>query len=118
MFDANEFGMSGVTIRLRYNEQQTGRSIVTGTPGTYLFAGLSAGTEYQVCVDMPTGFTGSTGTSVLPPGTDDKSADANDSVDNDDNGKYLWEGSHCSSHIIVDPLRPSNLRVDIGLVRR
>ena len=118
LFDGNENGISGVTVRLRYNAQPTGRSTVTSASGTYQFGGLAAGTEYQICIDMPSGFTGSTGTSTVPAGSDLTSFDANDSVDNDDNGKYLWDGNHCSSHIVVDALRPANLRVDIGLVRR
>lgn len=117
-FDAGEPGVAGVTVRLRLNQVPTGKTVVTGSDGTYLFSGLTANTEYQVCIDDVPGFVGSTGTSALPPGSDIVAPDANDIVDNDDNGRLLWDASHCTSHIIVDSARPTNHRVDIGLVRK
>ena len=118
LLDPGETGLAGVTLRLRYNQVPTGRAVVTDATGAYLFSGLTAGTEYQVCVDPVPGFLGSNGSSVVPPtGGDPTAADANDIVDNDDNGKLLWDGSHCTTHIIVNSLRPTNHRVDVGLVR-
>ncbi len=119
VFDADESGVPGVTVRLRKNQQHTGAIAITSADGFYEFGALAPSSDYQVCVDLPSGFVGSNGTGSGWLRSDDITAnDPNNYVDNDDNGKTLWDGSHCTGHIIINQQIPANRRVDIGIVRR
>jgi hypothetical protein len=118
-FDSNEVGLAGVTVRLRNLQQDTGRSSVTDSSGRYSFTGLGASNDYQVCIDQVSGFVGSNGSGTSSPSASDVTAnDPNNIVDNDDNGKTLWDGAHCTGHIILSSSLSTNQRVDIGLYRR
>jgi uncharacterized repeat protein (TIGR01451 family) len=102
----------------------------TDADGRYLFADLPPG-DYVVCVPAENFLDGGPLDGLLS--TPPTSADANDDVDNDDNGSPGPAGSVCSTPITLGPGEPtgetpdndpdtpdanSNLTVDFGFVLR
>ena len=117
VYDTGERSLGGVDVHLWNSNGDTGRATKTGATGIYGFFDLAASTSYQVCIDMPAGYVGSTGSGSVVPGQADTSApDPNNYLDNDDNGRISTPaGKVCSGYIILSGATSSNGRVDFGL---
>jgi hypothetical protein len=117
VYESNESGVANVVVHLWENNVDTGKTTRTDANGIYGFFDLGTSTSYQVCIDMPTGLSGSTGSGSLASNQADSNApDPNNYLDNDDNGRISTpSGKICSGYVILAGGNAANGRVDFGL---
>ena len=109
--DANEWGLAGVSVRLRNAAQQVIATTVTNTNGHYVFAGLAAG-SYDLEFVLPAGFVFSPKDS----GADDADSDADPAtgrtasiVVSDGNNQHAWAaGMHLNRAPQIDSQPAAN----------
>ncbi len=141
--EADEVGVAGAIVTLYQHCSATDCPYGNPTPyrvstdanGHYAFDGLPASSSYRVCLTLPAGYVGSTGSGVgNPPGPrdlpgsvrtepDPYAPDPNNYVDDDDNGRteivvadaVSFGTFNCSGYVTSSQDHPSNQRVDFGI---
>ncbi|MFK7973090.1 MAG: SdrD B-like domain-containing protein [Bacteroidia bacterium] len=78
--------------------------ITSGAAGEYLFGGLPEG-EYVIKLELPAGYVSSSGTNASQSGPYEAALDADDNIDNDDNGTQAdpTQGDVASLPVFLDP---------------
>ena len=114
--DADEVGISGVSVKLYDNANNLVGTATTDVNGKYLFSNL-APNDYVVEIVAPTGYKSSTGTVGSATGSAEPAVDPDNNVDGDDNGTTVSGQTIRTKPVTLTVVGGDNLTVDFGLFK-